>query len=755
MYSGENTFRGAAYLGGMRMNWKKTAALGMVLLMIPQAEICAGAEEALPSRFDLREQGLVSPVKDQGSHGTCWAFTACSAVETAMIQEDPMADLSEWYLAYHAYNGKYAFPLLNPNGEWADQGTQFPHIPAMLSAWHGPAAEILFPYEGGIQEDETFSHTLFHVTDINTVHYIDPVTGETEDPDAMRQYMKEEIYSGRLVVAAYVSAGQYYNAGKTNYYNPGDLESGGGHDVCIVGWDDSYPASAFVEDPGMDGAWLVKNSWGTDSCDFGYFWMSYADGSLLDWFSLEGRDARTPETLYLHDHCGQWTTYAVADTNDDTNSFAANVFTAEEDGCITSAMFYTGEMGDAWTVRVYTGIQDAEDPESGVLCASVSGTSQFTGYHTAELPEPVILQTGETFSIVVEYVGEPGFHIGCEVYEQTVYEYSDGTAEVNTSAVSEEMMMKDFGPGESFIRLPDGEWQDMYDIGSYEMEQEFTAPDGWTPEDGAYPVSARYSGMCGNVCVRAVVQPLDAVAFSTYNDLERGGTVTLSNAAGYPVYYTVNGGNAMRYTQPLVFDGMPMEVTAYADVPGRERQMYSCTYDQKSALLSGLVTAPGDKAADRKNARFTEQLPGIYTVFCESVPGAETVTLIPSAMGDIMVNGEIIPSAGVYSWHVEEGKAAKLLMTVSDENQLTAEYKILYSDTADAPLCGDVDGNGTVDAVDASLILRYAAIAGTGGDTSAYDEEWLFRADFSFDGEINAVDASQILYYAALEGNKQ
>lgn len=737
------------------MNMRKMAALGMVLLLLPQARIHAGAQEGLPSRFDLREQGLVSPVRDQGSHGTCWAFTACSAVETAMIREDPTVDLSEWYLAYHAYNGKYAFPLLEPNKEWADQGTQFPHVPAMLSAWHGPAAEVLFPYEGEIQEDPDFSRTLFHVTDINVVHYMDPATGETEDPDAMRQYMKEQIYGGRLVGVAYVSAAQYYNAGKTNYYNPGDLESGGGHDVCIVGWDDSYPASAFKQDPGMDGAWLVKNSWGTDSCDFGYFWLSYADKSLVDWFSLDGRDARTPETMYLHDSCGQWTTYAVADTNDDTDALAASVFTAQEDGCITSAMFYTGEMGDAWTVTVYTDLLDAKDPESGTPRTSVSGTSQLTGYHTAELPDPVTVGAGDTFSVVVEYVGEPGFHIGCEVYERTVCEYSDGTAEVVQSAVSQEQMTEDFNPGESFIRLKDGEWLDMYDIGAYEIEQTFTAPEDWTPEDGAYPVSMRYSGVCGNVCVRAMVQPLDAVVFSAYNDLEPGDTVALSNAAGYPVYYSVNGKEPVLYTEALSFDGTPMEITAYADVPGRERSVYSCAYGWKKALLSGLVTAPGDGAADRKNAVCTEQLPGVYTAFCESVQGADTVTVVPSAMGTITVNGEEIPSSKAYTWHVGDAEAAKLLITVSDEGQLTSEYKLLYSSAEETLLCGDADGNGVLNAVDASMILRYAAIAGSGGDTGDYDADWLFRCDFSFDGEVSAVDASQILYYAALTGNKQ
>ena len=35
------------------------------------------------------------------------------------------------------------------------------------------------------------------------------------------------------------------------------------HAVAIIGWDDSYSRKNFKEDPGSDGAWIIKNSWGT------------------------------------------------------------------------------------------------------------------------------------------------------------------------------------------------------------------------------------------------------------------------------------------------------------------------------------------------------------------------------------------------------------------------------------------------------------------------------------------------------------
>ena len=116
---------------------------------------------ALPSRYDLREHGRITSVKNQGIPGPCWAFAALGAMESNYLTQNLNAngkdpDLSEMQLAYYVYkdpDNKRCFTSKYRSGTLSLEGSCFKAAALMLRL-SGPTDEKYLRYDTNMPDSQ-------------------------------------------------------------------------------------------------------------------------------------------------------------------------------------------------------------------------------------------------------------------------------------------------------------------------------------------------------------------------------------------------------------------------------------------------------------------------------------------------------------------------------------------------------------------------------------------------------------------------
>lgn len=97
-------------------------------------------ETPLPEKYDMRDYGRVSPVRDQGRYGTCWAFASLGALETTLL---PMEE-DIFSVDHMSMCNSYALDV--------NSGGEHTMSIAYLAAWQGPVLEKDDPYGDGMSD---------------------------------------------------------------------------------------------------------------------------------------------------------------------------------------------------------------------------------------------------------------------------------------------------------------------------------------------------------------------------------------------------------------------------------------------------------------------------------------------------------------------------------------------------------------------------------------------------------------------------
>ena len=340
---------------------------------IPKSGMVGQPPVGQPPSYDAMALGYVTPIKSQGSCGSCWIFGATTDFESDVLlnesvsnltlnfAEQEVGDCNIWYSAggYSLCSGGNA------------------HMTTNYFTKHGSANETCHPYAATNQTCQNCPI----LKNVNNWRIITGSGGESQ----INTIKNAILNYGPVYSTIYASDPGFgnYKSGVYEYWGP----EGVNHAIQIIGWDNSLLHSH------GNGAWLIKNSWGTvwgaGHKYPGCAWVAYGAANLGDWTSAIAGYKNPTDVIFYHDECG-WMNWCLGYNN--PTAYGAVRFTPSQNSTLTAVDFWAVDASMTYEIKIFDTLNlgGGNYSFSNQLGTTQTGTTTESGYYSIPLNTPVL-----------------------------------------------------------------------------------------------------------------------------------------------------------------------------------------------------------------------------------------------------------------------------------------------------------------------------------------------------------------------------
>lgn len=381
------------------------------------------------SSFDLRNYGLVTSVKNQGRMGSCWSFATAASFESALLKATNgtlIVDISE-------NNERNLAIMYYEQGGSGEEGG------------NGDKGAVYFISFGGIDEEKDTYDQFGKISpvfeDMAKYYAYQAIFIDSRKNISDNYRIKEALVKyGALAVSLLATEDDGLDYNNETYAAFSNKSTRSDHAVTLVGWDDNYSASNFKITPPGNGAWIIKNSWGSDWGNEGYYYVSYYDASAfvndvtIVGFVIDPNVSY--KKIYQYDVSGSLTfqrdvirnlTASEIDLpleelnklldNLTVPSIFVNTFVADGDDVISAIGTYFEKTNQNYTISISI---------EGKEVYTQSGNALYSGYQIIPLNKFIGVNKGESFSVNVTALRLPTASSRNKIPENASVKYVNG-----------------------------------------------------------------------------------------------------------------------------------------------------------------------------------------------------------------------------------------------------------------------------------------------------------------------------------------